>query len=217
MMVGSRRTAWIYKPMNDELIYQFATTDDEVEAYEIMLLLTQYYLSVYDSEKDEFAASHNVNTQAIMDESLRAEYALYISNIFSGMRDRVKEEEGRLSGLGEGAALLALKKFVFENYGRIEETELSNAKQMARLQVAQEIQSKNTAAKIYKRWVARPGCCEVCRALNGTVKPIDEPFLINGQVVELEGGKSFTYGYIDRNVAIAHPNDRCTVEFFIEY
>lgn len=203
--------------MDDELIYQFATTDDEVEAYETMLLLTQYYLSAYDSERDEFAARHKVNPQAIMDGGTREEYALYISGILLGMRGRVKEEEGRLSGLGEAAALPALKKFVWDNYRRIEETEASNAKQLAQLQVVQEIQSKDRAAKIYKRWVARPGCCEVCRALNGTVKRIDEPFLVNGQVVELEGGKSFTYGYIDRNVAVAHPNDRCTVEFFIEY
>lgn len=110
-----------------------------------------------------------------------------------------------------------MHEYVSENYQTIDRSETSNARQLGQLHVVSEVQASSSAVKVYKRWRAHPDCCDICRALDGAIVPIDEPFLINGQVVELSNGKEFIYNYIDRGVAIAHPNDRCWIEFIIEF
>lgn len=203
--------------IHEELVYQFTTTEDEVEARELLLLLVSYFLLVYNDEKEQFAKDNQVNISLVSDEEMQSDYALYITDILTGMRERVIKKESKLSGLDQMAFLVALHEYVSGEFETIETSETGNARQLAQLQVVSIVQAGDIAAKVYKRWRAHPDCCEVCKALNGTILPIDEPFLVNGQVVELSDGKEFIYKYIDRSVAIAHPNDRCWIEFIIEY
>ena len=203
--------------ITDELVREYVTTENEVEAREILILLVFYFMSVYDEERETFANDNDVPAEWINDENIRDEYEMYVFDLLVSMRERVKEEKEKLRDLEQTAFLIAIYHFIDVQFTRIHETEISNAKQIAQLQVATAVQDNNSAAKIYKRWVARTDSCEMCKALDGVIKPIDEPFLINGQVVELSSGKEIIYGYIDRGVAIAHPNDRCSIEFIIEY
>lgn len=203
--------------LHDELIYQFCTTGNEVEAYEILLLIVAHYMEIYDKEKERFLQYSNISHELVTDENVRQDYAMYLSDLLLNMRERTKAKEQELLGLSPAAFLVAMKKFVMDSYNRLESCETGNAKQISQLQVAAAVQENDSAARITKTWVAYPECCDVCSALNGITIPVDEPFLVNGQVVELGNGKEFIYNYIDRRVAIAHPNDRCTIEFHIEY
>lgn len=205
--------------MDYELIFKYATTDDDIEAYEIMLLIVAHFLSVYDAEREEFAKDNDIDLTASDDEDVRNRYALYVMDLVLGMRDRIRTEAGSLNDLTEAEYTLYINRLVTVNYDRLETTETNNAMQTGRLEVAVTAKEQNSAVRIYKRWVSRMDdkTCDICRAMHGTVKSIDEPFLVNGEIVELADGKEFVYKYIDRLVAIAHPNDRCRIEFFIEY
>lgn len=204
--------------MNDEeLIYQFATTTDEAEANELAILLTLYFLAIYDDEKERFAKSSNVENDDERFDQVREDYAMYVLAFLYGMRDRTKEKKSELSGVSKSEAVEKLRAFVEVNYERINRTESGNAKQVAQLEIVARVLSTNTAVTIYKRWVARPGACQICRALDGTILEVSQKFLTNGQIVQLEDGSEFIYNYIDRSVAIAHPNCGCTIEFSIQY
>lgn len=201
----------------DELVNQFALTDNDREAYEYMLVIIEYFLAIYDDEKESFAKSNNVETVDAY-ETIKEEYAMYLAELLIGLRNRAQEKMYELSDLDLTERLLFLRIFVFNDFKRLNTTEAGNLKQIAQLQVVKSVQQNTPAARIYKRWrtnSANP--CEICRALNGTTIPIDEPFLVNGQIVELSNGEEFIYNYIDRSIAIAHPNDQCSIEFIIVY
>lgn len=204
--------------MHDALIYQFATTGDESEAYSIMLLIIEQYLAQYNLAREEFAEDNGFSVDGYSDAETINDYALYLYTILAGMRERAKEQEKKLQqeSADEAAYAAALMRFVMNDYEMIDTTEKGNAIQTGQLSAVSVLQEQRGEIKIYKEWVAHPDCCEVCAKLNGTVLPIDEPFLVDGQVVELPDGKEFEYKYKDRLIAIAHPNDRCHVEFSIE-
>lgn len=205
--------------MDYELIFRYATTEDEIEAYEIMMLIVAYFLNVYDTARKELAENSDIDLTAADDETTRNEYTLYVMDLVVGMRDRILKEQEKLQDLTEAEYTLRLNEIITINYDRLEITETNNAMQLGQLEAAATAREQNSAIKIYKRWVSRldTKTCELCKAMHGTVKPIDEPFLVNGQVIELTDGKEFVYKYIERLVAIVHPNDRCRIEFFIEY
>lgn len=87
--------------VHEELIYQFATTDDEVEAYEIIILLVAYYLQIYDEEAGRFAADNDVDI-SLSGDGVRDDYAMYIADLLVGMRKRVKEQEKKAVWFGSG-------------------------------------------------------------------------------------------------------------------
>ena len=206
--------------IHDELLVQFCTTEDDIEAQEILLLLVNQYMQLYYNERAAFAERSGIPLELVMDEGVQGEYALYIADLFTGMRERAEQKRLALEAdreMQEKERRLALYAFIAVAYQTIDETESSNARQLSQLQVAETAQQQNGAVRITKTWRAHPDCCEVCSQLDGTTIPIDEHFLVNGQVVELGDGTEFIYNYIDRGVAICHPNDRCWIEFNIEY
>lgn len=204
--------------MHEEIIYQFATTEDEDEAYSILLLMIEQFLAQYTAARELFAADNSFELKGYSDESVFDEYALYLFGIFTGLRERAKEQRERLRSqdLNKTEHLIALRRFIINEYETIEATEQGNAIQMGQLSAITALQDQRCDIRIFKEWVAHPDCCEICKKLNGTILPIEAPFLVDGQVVELPEGKEFVYQYIDRLIAIAHPNDRCHVEFIIE-
>lgn len=200
------------------LVYEYATTNDSVRAEELLQSLALYYVLMYESEKERFAAENEINSALIDDASYVGEYYLYLMGIFKGMRERTIAERERLSTLNKAKLAIALYAFVKWNFERIDATESGNAIQTAQLQVAWLAKEQNNAARIYKKWVTSKDSkvCPICKALEGTIIPLDEPFLVNGQIIEEASSAEFIYGYIDRYVAVAHPWCRCSIEFIIE-
>lgn len=201
----------------DKLFYQFSITTDEVEANELLFLLVYYFMELYDGEKERFIKDSDLDIHVESYEQVKEDYALYLADVFIGARERVQLKEQELIKSDEEDASAKLYTFIDSNFERINNTETVNVKQIAQLQVVAYVQDQDKAAKIYKQWVAHSGACDICKALDGTKIPVDEPFLVNGQVIELSDGGEFIYDYIDRDVAIAHPNDQCGIEFIIEY
>lgn len=201
--------------MNEEdIVVEFLTTDDVNRAAILTESLLDSYMALYDEEIATFASKNDLSIDFVS--MYQATYREYLMDLFIGMRERVQEKEIELQEEKDKARALALLLiFVEENYNRLKLTELGNIKQTAQLEVVQYLQANDYNVRIMKRWVAHAGACEVCQALNGVTIPIDEPFLVNGQVVELASGKEFIYNYIDRSVAIAHPNDQCYIEFIL--
>lgn len=206
--------------MNLEVIYQFATTASDIDAYEIMQAYIVYMLGLYEYEMQRFIDDSGIDIEIMFnDEESKESYYLYLAGILWGLRERTQKkiEMYRNNKLTEEEMSMLIRRYVMNDFKAIEDTETMNVTQMAQLNVVSNIQGKTPFAKVYKTWIAIPGCCETCAALNGTKIPIDQPFLVNGQVVELEDGREVMYNYITRYVAIAHPNDRCYIEFSIEY
>ena len=208
-------TIWSYK-MN-ETAYRFCTTEDTQEAYQLMIGLTAYFLSIYQKEREEFASKNDAELE---DDSYTAkQYETYIMSLLAGMRDRVQEEMDSTSELDEVAFALAIHQVVDLNWTRLYMSESKNATQLGKLQVAATEQANNRHLRIYKRWVASgdEDSCDICQEMNGTIVPIDEPFLQHGELIDLPNGDIFSYNYIDRGIATAHPNCRCTFKLIVEY
>lgn len=203
--------------MND--VRRYATTTDQVEARELLQLLVASFMLSYFEEREAFAKRNDVEVEFVYDGSMETEYALYIQDLLIGMRERTQEKMNGLSGLGRVAYFLALYHFVDIAFRTIFDTEQKNLRQLAELNVAQSLIDSGKPVSIYKRWVAHEsdGACDICSALDGTVLPIDEPFLVNGQIIQLGNGTEFIYKFIDRYAAVAHPNCRCEIETIIEF
>lgn len=203
--------------MDEELIYQYATTEDEQEAYELLLLLILFFMTMYEDERKAFAERNSVDLTGMDDSEVTNEYTLYITDLLIGMRERTLKAKQELSVLSRAAFLVAMQQVVKNNWNTLHDSEVGNAKQTAQLEVATLAQMLNRNIQIFKRWVAHPDCCKICAALDGVQIPIDEPFLVPGQSIDLADGSEFVYEYIERGIATAHPNDRCHVEFIIEF
>lgn len=197
-------------------IYEFVVSDNPSDVQEKLLLLVAYLLSVFDSEKAQFAQQNNVELEAEEYSELREAYAIYLTDLLLGMRDRCLDKQQKMKEANEfDRALIYL--FIINEFNTIEDSEWSNSKQMAQLEVVKKVRVIRPNAKIEKRWVAHVGACDYCQAMDGVTIPLDEPFLRSGQVIALNSGEEFIYNYIDREVAVLHPHDRCYVEFFITY
>lgn len=201
--------------MHEEIIKEYATTENEATAREHLVILVAYFLALYDAEKEDFASNNDVDTRETYDPT-REQYMYYITDLLIGMRERCLAKKEELRAKQETVAIL-LGVYVLKQYQRIKETETVNATQLAQLTVAENVKQTKPTAQIYKVWRAHSGACDACKAMDGTRILIDEPFLLNGQTIPLANGDEFIYNYIDRGVAILHPNDKCYVEFEIEY
>lgn len=62
-----------------------------------------------------------------------------------------------------------------------------------------------------KEWLAQPGACEFCRALNGTIVNLDASFVPDGSSVTGKEGGTYTNTYGDVRFPGLHPNDRCAL------
>ncbi|GCF92493.1 hypothetical protein NRIC_03840 [Enterococcus florum] len=200
--------------MNEEdVVVEFLTTDDPEAAAILLSIIIAYYMDNYDLEIAEFASENELSIE--FNPVNKTAYEEYLTDLFIDMRLRVQEKQIELENEDKATAKALLLIFVQQNYERLKVTEMGNIKQTVQLEVVAYLQAMDYNVRIFKRWVAHSGCCDVCKALNGTTIPIDQPFLVNGQTVELASGKEFIYNYIDRGVAIAHPNDQCYIEFIL--
>ncbi|MGM0175697.1 phage minor head protein [Enterococcus sp. DIV0800] len=205
--------------LHPELIYQYATTADEEDAFEILVILVAYFLSLFDAEQRIFIEDNNLDLPDDLFGQTRESFSMYITDLLINFRQRIQEEmrkPDKDGNLLDKAAVFLLVESQFET---IRDSESVNAQQLAQFEVVTVVQQTIPAAKIYKTWIAKndEDTCEICRALHGTTIPIDEPFLVAGQRVDLPSGKEFIYNYIDRYTCIAHPHDRCMIEFSIVY
>lgn len=100
---------------------------------------------------------------------------------------------------------------------RLARTEFHNISQLADIDVVNQIvEVYGERLIIKKRWKAWSGACDICKALDGKTIGYDEPFLLQGQAVDLGDGKFVIHNYSDQLTATAHPNDFCSLEWIIE-
>lgn len=207
--------------MDYDVIQDFIFTPNAERREELRDDIVAYWIQMFLNEFYYFAGQNSVNTDDIEIDSVLMDYAQELIQTLDGMRTRVlakaekeKEEYGRMTDDELHAVLI---DYINNQYKRIEETETSNVIQFAQILVADRFQKDNPGAEIYKRWIANPDCCPICKALSEQEPiPLDEPFLVNGQRVELPDGKVFIYDYVDRLMCIAHPNDRCRIQFILQ-
>lgn len=212
----------------EELIWRYANTRNEQEENELLLLLVYYFVSLYNNHKKEFIDNNDLDEEEISNyyegdliefgyDKTIEDYSIYIADLLYSLRQRaiIKQNDYYEKGLNyqQVIALDEYKTYIYNLFAVIHQTETNNVLQMAELKVANIVQVINPNIIFYKRWVARLDACPICQTLaRNPPIPIDQPFLYNGEVVELENGDEFIYKYIDRFVAIAHPNDRCRIE-----
>lgn len=202
--------------IHPETLYAFATGKQTTETQEQLHQLVDYLLAVFDDEQRRFATENAVPIDDDATHELRHDYALYVAELLLGLRERMQERKKQMTDEGTFDRMV-LFLFAANEFDRIEQTEWSNAKQLAQLTVVQQFRLTHPGATILKRWVAHSGACEKCQAMDGVEVPIDEPFLVAGQEIRPANGEAFIYDYVSRDVAIMHPNDRCYVEFIITY
>ena len=207
--------------IHPELIEEFATTADEERAIEILKAIVAYFMAIYDAERELFLEDNKLDLPFDENEadSVRLDFMLYITDLLTSIRTRTLRKIEEQQDSHDRVERATMTAYIMNLYQRIKETESVNAQQIAQIEVVKKVQQTMPGAKIYKVWISKNDAdtCEICRALHGTVLPINQPFLVNGQIVSLDSGDEFIYEYIDRQVAIAHPNDRCRIDFFIEY
>lgn len=201
--------------MDNDILYHYVMTDNQEEQEELLTLIVAYWVDLFIQEYYAFARDNNVNIDEVDIQAVTADYEVYLTDILEGMRKRAREYAIELEDEPDNMIYLLTIDYIDAQYERIEDSESGNVIQLAQLLVANEFEKENPNAKVMKEWVAYPDCCPICAKLNGTIIPIDEPFLVAGQRVDTEDGETFIYKYVDRFVAIAHPNDRCRIQFHL--
>lgn len=202
--------------LHPETIYQFAVGEQTAETQEQLHQLVDYLLLVWDNEEIDFSNKYRIEINEMLNTDMRQDYAYYLADLLLGLRTRMLEKQQKMKDEGtfDRMALFLLVANAFDN---IEQSEWSNAKQLAQLRVVRQFRQERPGATIVKRWVAHAGACEKCLAMDGIEVPIDEPFLVAGQEVRPAEGEAFIYDYVSRDVAVMHPRDRCRIEFIILY
>ncbi|MHC5215205.1 structural protein [Enterococcus sp. LJL128] len=100
---------------------------------------------------------------------------------------------------------------------RLAKTEIHNIYQLADIDVVSQLLAVyGERLSVKKRWKAWSGACAICKALDGTTVNYDEPFIFEGQSIDLGDGKFYTHNYKEQLTATAHPNDQCIIEWIIE-
>lgn len=204
-----------------ELVYHYASTTDQAEADRVLTEIIAFFVDIMLTEVEEFSAANDVDMADYDTEQWVVDYTAYLLEILLGLRQRTQEEKNRIAFENEGDFIADLREWFIAQFDRILYSELVDAKQLGEIIVAHALQqqAKETGLRynINKTWKAFPDCCPICRQLEGTTIPVDQPFLVNGQQVDLGNGKTFIYDYVDRYIAFAHPNDRCWIELSIEF
>lgn len=198
-----------------DFIWEFAfTEDDTILGYDLALLIT-YFITAYDEEKVRFAKDNGIELTDYELDEFRENYILYLYDMLLNVRLNIQEKQRELHEMQVEEEYEKLRDFITTYFALVHMTEIQVLVQSASLNVVKELRRNNADVIIEKRWKAFPGCCPICKALDGVTIPVDEPFLVNGQVVEDAHGKLHTYSYVDRYICVAHPNDRCMIEYII--
>lgn len=99
---------------------------------------------------------------------------------------------------------------------RLARSELNRSQQVGELESMIQLQDE-VDVKMTKTWnTSSTTPCPTCAALDGTTKPIDEPFLNEGSSIELDDGGTFVNTFVSMTVAQAHPNDNCYITYNVE-
>lgn len=199
--------------LHPDVIQEYVLTNNENDALEKLALIVEYLMKKFDDEQIRFAKQNDIPFDIEEYSKIKEDYRAYLISLLVGMRERVREELSQKTDLDQ----FDRQAYVMTNFETIESTEWSNTKQLAQFVIVLYVARIRPNAKITKKWVARVGACDKCQAMNGVEIPLNESFLRNGQEITLANGETFIYDYIDREVAVLHPHDRCYVEFKINY
>lgn len=173
---------FIIKSENDE------NTDKERK--KLIELITVLWLFFRNSLAEEYQIEIDDNTEDI--EEFIEQFNLTLDNL----AERVKQSPDN-DNEWQG--------------NRISNSDLAILYQLSKISVANLLLKKGNYTAT-KTWIAKMDShtCEKCAALNGTTLPLDEPFLSDGDQVEIESG-TWTYSYLPQYTAAAHPHDRCEI------
>lgn len=210
--------------MDFEIVEEYATTEDEERKEYLLSIIIIYFMELYDIAEKRFSSEYDVDLTEYED-SLQFEYFQYLYYLLVDFRERALEKKKELEqrerferdrGTYEEPEIDPFDWFLFEAWAVIERSETDNSQQQAQYGVVLELQRQHPEYEIFKQWIAYPGCCNICLELSRRPPiPLNEPFLVSGNQVDLPDGKVFIYDYVDRFVAVAHPNDRCSIDYII--
>lgn len=203
--------------------YEFVITNDSDREQELLKKIIEFFITFYElgregyAERERIDIGESINSSRYTEE-FEEEYTLHLVTIMYGLKDRIRLRADELEEVLTYDNLLSdIERQIVIQFKRIVETETSNLYQLAELYVLDVALKNNPYLRVIKTWIARPDACPICQALNGTEKLLYEPFLVNGQIVELNDGTLFEYDYTTKIVAVAHPNDRCYIDIRIIY
>lgn len=151
--------------IHPDTLYAFAIGKQTPETQEQLQQMTDYLLRVFDDEQLRFACGHDVPMDDDATAELRHDYALYVADLLLGLRERMQERKKQMNEEGTFDRMV-LFLFAANEFDRIEQTEWSNAKQLAQLSVVHQFRLTHPGATILKRWVAHSGACEKCQAMD---------------------------------------------------
>lgn len=205
--------------MYDEFIenyaYEFINAKDDEEREQLFLVIIYMMLQFYQEEIISFAKKYKLeitieDLEELNNEEFILNYQSYLTDILIGIYEDMKarQEQGKQD----------IYTYVVNRIKTMFKTEYENMTQTGQLTAIYIYSQMNNDFMIYKTWVTSGDnlVCPMCRELEGTRLPYDEPFLVNGQVIEGTDGKPSVYSYMPRYAALAHPNCRCHIEFEIE-
>lgn len=210
--------------MDLEIIEEYLLTDDEERREYLLAIILVFFMDLYEEAKNRFAEKYEIDITEYSD-TIRYEYYNYLYDLLVEAREKAREKKRELDqeeqferdrGTWIEPVFDPFEHFEMIYWATIESSESDRSQQIAQYGVVVELQRQHPEYTIEKFWLAFPGCCEICAELAKRPPiPLNEPFLHYGSTVTLPGGKVFIYKYINSEVASAHPNDRCRVEYII--
>ena len=197
------------EPAATENEYEYEFSDEELEgvvAILIAALLRSGDLGIKFVDVDDI-------TEFILQQATRDAIFDSTKRLLKSFNEEtaLKIQKAIAAGLAEGEDVAALSKrieAIYKDAKGYRATRIANTE--AHKAVNQGVAEAYSQAG-YRRvkWVANPGACEFCRAMDGTIKEIGTPFIPTGASIQGEEGGEYLNNYVDITYADAHPNCTC--------
>ena len=197
------------EPAATENEYEYEFSDEELEgvvAILIAALLRSGELGIKFVDVDDI-------TEFILQQATRDAIFDSTKRLLKSFNEEtaLKIQKAIAAGLAEGEDVAALSKrieAIYKDAKGYRATRIANTE--AHKAVNQGVAEAYSQAG-YRRvkWVANPGACEFCRAMDGTIKEIGTPFIPTGASIQGEEGGEYLNNYVDITYADAHPNCTC--------
>lgn len=195
-------------------IYDDAMPDAEAEARYFAAILFPILLNAINSAGELGIAFTGANGEFMLTPELRAAIYEATQKLMGETVSRLINElqETLLKGVAEGETALQLTDRIKSVYKsnledwkleRLARTEAHRASNAAMADAFRQ------AGYTKMQWRARPGACQYCAQMNGTIVNIGESFVPQGGIIYGTDGGEYLNSYQDIKYADAHPNCGC--------
>lgn len=164
----------------------------------------------------EFVDDDTVEGVLEITPAIRREIEDRIERFTGDVDDQTRAEiiETITEGISEGESLSKLQDRIESVYNYASTT---RSERIARTETiftsnkAQQLALKQIPSVAGQEWLANPGACEFCSAVNGKIVGLNENFFNQGQSVEGQDGGVHILDYTDVGHPPLHVNCRCTL------